>query len=259
MKRLATVLAVLALGACAELGIGDTRPVRIILVGDSTVAEGSGWGPAFCAHHVRAHVGCINLGKGGASSGSYRAEGYWIKAQAEMVRDRGARVFVLVQFGHNDQPGKPGRSTDLQAEFGPNMARYADEARTAGVQPLLVTPLSRRQFKNGRVIEDLASWAAVMRKIAAQSHVPLLDLNADSTAALNDMGAVASLRFAQAPAPTRVALAATTGTTIEAPKTGPKPVFDYTHLGPEGSEYFAAMVAREIEHADTALAPYVVP
>ena len=144
-------------------------------------------------------MACLNLGRGGRSSGSYRAEGSWAVALAEM-RSPGYRdVWVLIQFGHNDQPGKPGRSTDLATEFPANLARYVDEARAAGAKPILVTPLSRRIFKNGRLDNDLVPWAAAVRKVAAQKHVPLLDLNADSAAAIEAMGEPAADRLAQVP------------------------------------------------------------
>ena len=36
--------------------------------------------------------------------------------------------YVLIQFGHNNEPGKPGRSTDMPT-FVSNMVSYAQEAR----------------------------------------------------------------------------------------------------------------------------------
>ena len=53
-------------------------------------------------------------------------------------------TYVLIQFGHNDQPGKAERTTDLATEFPANLARYVDEVRAAGAMPVLVTPLTRR-------------------------------------------------------------------------------------------------------------------
>ena len=53
------------------------EPYKIILVGDSTMAPHSGWGGAFCAHHVKSSVACLNTGRGGRSTRSYRQEGSW--------------------------------------------------------------------------------------------------------------------------------------------------------------------------------------
>src|SRR5215472_13420102 len=78
-------------------------PIRIILVGDSTVAPKNGWGPGFCAD-VTAQAACINLAKNGRSSSSYRAEGSWAKVM-DLLKSGGeySATYVLIQFGHNDQ------------------------------------------------------------------------------------------------------------------------------------------------------------
>jgi hypothetical protein len=135
------------------------KPVRIILVGDSTMANTSGYGDAFCARVNRANT-CINLAKGGRSSGSFRAEGRWDEVEG-LLRGAAAyrATYVLIQFGHNDQPGKPGRSTDLKTEFPVNMTRYAQEVKALGGVPVLVTPLTRRTFKDGVLENNLTPWA----------------------------------------------------------------------------------------------------
>ena len=85
-------------------------------------------------------------------------------------------TWVLIQFGHNDQPGKPGRSTDLATEFPANLRRYVKEARAAGAKPVLITPLTRRMFKNGELRDDLGPWADAAARVAAELDVPLVDL-----------------------------------------------------------------------------------
>jgi len=251
------------------------RASKIILVGDSTMQARSGWGGSFCASHVSMFAACVNLGRGGRSSYSYRAEGSWEVALAEARAPGFEQVWILIQFGHNDQPGKPERSTDLAVEFPENLRRYVREAREAGALPVLLTPLSRRQFKQGKLENDLEPWSAAIRKVAAEMQVPLVDLNAKSAAAVQAMGAAASLRFAQAPAPAEVVAAAATGTTIPAPvmpaaaapvaPAGAKPApapsrisFDYTHIGREGADYFAAMVAEELAEKVPGMAKVLV-
>jgi len=234
-------------------------PVRIILVGDSTVAPGNGWGPGFCAL-LTPKASCLNLAKNGRSSGSYRAEGLWDKA-TEAIRSSApaAGTWVLIQFGHNDQPGKPGRSTDLATEFPVNMQRYADEVRAAGANPVLITPLTRRSFKQGRVTNDLDAWAAATRKVAADLGIPVLELNAESLAAVQQMGPVEANTLAMVPPPAMVAESAASGNSVPAPKTettAGAAVFDYTHLGPKGSKFFGRMVANELTAAVPALRAY---
>src|ERR1700688_3637923 len=140
-----------ALLACAMAQTPPTPlpPVRIILVGDSTMAVKSGYGPGFCAD-VTPQVTCLNMAKGGRSTSSYRAEGSWAKVMDELQHaGEFQATYVLIQFGHNDQPGKPGRSTDLATEFPANLRQYVAEVKSAGAKPVLVTPLARRSFRDG--------------------------------------------------------------------------------------------------------------
>ncbi len=188
-------------------------------------------------------------------------------------------VYVLIQFGHNDQPGKPGRSTDLASEFPDNLRRYVREVRAAGAVPVLLTPLTRRQFADGVLVDDLAPWADATRKVAAELDVPLVDLHARSVAAVQGMGPVQAMRLAQArPLPEQVS-AAQGGTTIGAapaasagaaatppqnnaatePMGTPKAAFDYTHLGREGADFFAAIVADELARQVPALRRNLLP
>ena len=177
-------------------------------------------------------------------------------------------VWVLIQFGHNDQPGKPGRSTDLRTEYPDNLRRYVRDVRGAGAIPVLVTPLTRRSFKNGSLQDDLDAWAQVVKRVAREMDVPLIDLHARSVAAVQAMGARAAIDFAETPPPAAVLAAAETGTTIAAPKTPGAPpatpatteqlelpqahptvVFDYTHLGPAGAAFFSRQVTEELARA----------
>ena len=64
----------LAVASAIAADASGTSP-HIVLVGDSTTAVGSGWGGSFCAKHVTSNVACVNLGRGGRSSRTYREEG----------------------------------------------------------------------------------------------------------------------------------------------------------------------------------------
>ena len=196
-------------------------PVRIILVGDSTMAVRSGWGPGFSTDVVP-QVTFVNMAKGGRSSGSYRAEGSWTNVLNELKRNAEFKAtYVLIQFGHNDQPGKPGRSTDLATEFPVNIRQYVQDVITNGAKPVLITPLTRRWFTDGKVKNDLAPWADATKKMAAEMGVPVLDLNADSVAAVQKMGPVEANTLAMAPPPPIVAESAASGNSVPAPKTPP--------------------------------------
>ncbi len=250
---------------------------KIILVGDSTTQVLSGWGGSFCAYHVTSFAACVNLARGGRSTYSYRAEGSWDLALAEMKTPGFVKTWVLIQFGHNDQPGKPGRSTDLATEFPANLRRYVAEARAAGAEPILLTPLTRRQFKDGKLDRDLEPWSASIRKVAAELKVPLVDLNKRSADAVEALGPSMANRFAQVAPVREVSAAALTGTTIANPTaaaaspTAPqnnaaveplgdaKLAFDYTHLGPVGADFFSKMVADELAVTVPKMRPLLVP
>ena len=148
-----------------------TRRVRIVLVGDSTVTDDSGWGAGFKRLAPGAEV--INLAANGRSSKSFIAEGRW----AEALEKRGA--YYLIQFGHNDEPGKgPERETDPSTTYRANMARYVDDARAIGATPILVTSLVRRLFnEDGTIRTTQTPYVEVVRALAAEKHVPLIDLH----------------------------------------------------------------------------------
>ncbi|RTL40004.1 MAG: rhamnogalacturonan acetylesterase [Burkholderiales bacterium] len=191
---------------------------RLILVGDSTMAPRSGYGNALCARLQQ--VACLNLARGGRSSLSFRAEGLWQTVMALLQEGTSPqKTLVLIQFGHNDQPGKPGRSTDLATEFGPNMAGYVRDVKAAGADVVLITPLTRRTFKDGDLPNDLRPWAEAVLRVGADLGVPVLDLNAVSHAAVAAMGQAGADTLAEAP-----------------------PRFDRTHLGPKGAALFSEQV-----------------
>ena len=257
--RLFVLLAAAVLSSCDNYR-GRNDRVHVILVGDSTIARVTGYGDALCAR-FDAPTKCENLARNGRSSKSYRAEGLWDEALAH-AREPGYRTFVLIQFGHNDQPGKAERSTTLP-EFRINMRRYTDEVRIAGAVPILVTPLTRRTFKDGTLADGLAPWAEATAAVASESGTTLLDLHRDSMAVVAELGAVEALALAELPPPEAAVAAATTGTTIEVEKPAASTpgahvaMFDYTHLGPKGAELFSGLVAGEIVRSVPELAGHV--
>lgn len=238
-------------------------PYKIVLVGDSTMAPHSGWGGAFCAKHVKSSVACVNAGRGGRSTRSYRQEGSWDIALAE-ARVPGYRaIYVLIQFGHNDQSARPERWTDETTEFPANLRQFVSDVRAAGAMPVLVTPLTRRDFKEGKLKNTLASWSDQVRGVAKAMEVPLVDLNALSARQVQEMGAEMATKLAQEPPSDAELAAARAGTTSPAPPTPPTPPpiegngprgqvtrkFDYTHLGDIGAEVTARLVTQALAHA----------
>jgi pectinesterase len=162
---------------------GQETPVRIVLVGDSTVAEESGWGPGF-RRLAKDGVEVLNMAANGRSSKSFIDEGLWSKALAAHGQ------YYLIQFGHNDEPGKgPERETDPKTTYRAFMARYVDESRAIGATPILVTSLVRRIYNpDGTIKTTQTPYVEAVRALAAEKRVPLVDLHAISLADAQDAG-----------------------------------------------------------------------
>jgi lysophospholipase L1-like esterase len=153
-------------------------PVKIVLVGDSTTAPQGGWGPGFCAVMTK-NVTCIDDALNGRSSKSFIDEGAWKKALVEHGD------YYTFQFGHNDQKPDQARHTDPETTFADNLRRYIRETRAIGAIPVVISPLARRTFKDGKPSnDDLKLYANAARRVAAEENVTFIDLLGLSTAVL---------------------------------------------------------------------------
>jgi len=208
-----------------------SAPVRVALVGDSTVNDEGGWGPGFRAA-LGPGIEVRNHAMNGRSSKSFRDEGRWEPVLTEKP------MYVLIQFGHNDQPGKgPERETDPDTTYRANLERYIAEARAAGATPVLATSIVRRNFDGAELRRDaLERYAAAVRKVAAERKTPLMDLYA--------------LTFEQ----TRK-LGQQQADTLGATAADGKP--DRTHLGTKGRQEIGRMAALELVKGVPALKRYL--
>jgi lysophospholipase L1-like esterase len=202
------------------LGFADEPRTRIALAGDSTVTDKAGWGAAF-AKLLGANAECFNFAGGGQSSKSFRDTGNWKK----VIDSKPA--FVLIQFGHNDMPGKgPKRETDPATTYPENLGRFIDEARAIGAQPILVTSLTRRTFIDGKIRGELKPWADAATKVAAEKKAPLVDLFTRSVDLHNKLGPTES-------------------DTFNPPGKDAKTT-DHTHLNAHGAAVIAKIIADEL-------------
>ncbi len=161
---------------------------RIALAGDSTVTDTAGWGFGF-KKAVSAGVLCQNFAAGGQSSKSFRDSGAWQRT-LDSKPD-----YVLIQFGHNDMPGKgPKRETDPATTYAENLTRFIKDAREAGAKPVLVTSLVRRIFEQpgpdgkNKLRGEQAPYVDAARKVATEQNVPLIDLYSQSFARVIELG-----------------------------------------------------------------------
>ncbi|HVW08651.1 MAG TPA: pectinesterase family protein [Bryobacteraceae bacterium] len=204
--------------------------VKIVLVGDSTVNDQGGWGKGFSGS-FDTQVQVVNLALNGRSSRSFRDEGHWEPVLNEKPD------YVLIQFGHNDSPGKgPERETDPNTTYRANLIRYIDEARAAGAKPVLVTSIVRRNFdETGKIKADsLVPYVEATRAVAREKNVPLMDLYNLTRAEAEKRGPDGCLE-------------------IDAVGADGKP--DTTHLGPIGRNEIGAIAAKEFVRVVPAMRP----
>ena len=238
MKKAFRLFLATSLGICFALASNATEAaggkIKIVLVGDSTVTDSAGWGLGFKQFLYLEKTELINTSRGGRSSQSFMTEGRWTNALA-LHGD-----YYLIQFGHNNEPGKPGRSTDMPT-FVANMKQYVDDARAIGAKPVLVTPLTRRQWDKenpGKIKSSLAPYSEEVRKIAAEKNVPLVDLQARSIELCESLGPEKCLEFSP----------------LKTNADG-KVAYDGTHLTGKGHVMFARLVVDELRKATPELAP----
>jgi lysophospholipase L1-like esterase len=176
----------------------SATPVRIVIIGDSTVCEypaerpDRGWGHFIEERFNDGAVKVINLAAAGRSTKTFIQEGRWKKALEEKPD------YVLIQFGHNDSHGvgKP-ESTDAATDYKDYLRRYVDDSRAIGATPILVTPMVRRTFDaEGKLQGKLQSYADAMKEVAAEKKEPVIDLHASSRKLVEQLGPKASTEMA---------------------------------------------------------------
>jgi lysophospholipase L1-like esterase len=167
------------------------RKTKVWLVGDSTVAQKevkafpeTGWGMPF-SRFFDSTIEVRNHAKNGRSTKSFRAEGLW-----QPIFDQlGEGDYVFIQFGHNDEgKEKVGRYTTPD-EFRDNLVGYVEETRSKKAIAVLLTPVSRRSFDStGNVRQTHPVYSDVVRSVAQQLQVPLIDLDEKSRQLIQSMG-----------------------------------------------------------------------
>jgi lysophospholipase L1-like esterase len=233
MAQAVPILAVLlaVVGGAGEPG-EKSGPVRIVLLGDSTVCDYPpaspvrGWGQ-YLAEGFKGPVVVRNLAASGRSTGTFLKEGRLQKALTERAD------FALVQFGHNDSHarGRP-ESTDVATEYRENLRTYVRAFRKAGTVPILVTPVHRRTFRGGKVTEELKPYADAMKAVAAELKAPVVDLYTRSGGLFERLGDAGSADLSSSPK-------------------------DRTHFSEKGARMMARLVLEGLKATDTPLGPMI--
>jgi lysophospholipase L1-like esterase len=216
------------------------------IIGDSTVNNSGngmcGWGNVINSHFDESKLKIVNRARGGRSSRTFFNEGLW-DAVAKEVKPGD---FVLIQFGHNDGgplegdpkgrrslPGtgeetrevnKPNsQEKEIVHTFGWYMRHFTRDAMSKGATVVLLSPIPRDNWKDGKVLRSTESFTKWDAEIASQEKALFVDLNDLISAKYEAMGPDAVKKFF---------------TSSER---------DRTHTSQEGAEFNAGVVVEGIK------------
>ncbi len=176
----------------------------LFLIGDSTVRNGRGdgangqwgWGEPLVDHFDTAKINVVNRAVGGLSSRTYLTGGHWERVLAMLKPGD----FVMMQFGHNDSgplddaarargtlkgTGDETREIDnpiteqheVVHTYGWYLKKFIADTRAKGATPIMCTLIPRKIWKDGRIARNKQDYAGWAEAVAAEEHVPLIDLN----------------------------------------------------------------------------------
>jgi|WetSurMetagenome_2_1015567.scaffolds.fasta_scaffold23658_2 lysophospholipase L1-like esterase len=178
-QKLFFLLCITGCLGCVSLGFLMQSHFRIFLIGDSTMADKSlidnpehGWGqslPVFFSENVQV----LNYARNGRSTKSFSAEGRW----NVVINQLQEGDYVFIEFGHNDAKKEDtSRFASPIPEYRDNLLKFIREAREKKAIPILLTPIARRDFKDGKLAATHGDYPRVMKEVAGQEHVPLIDM-----------------------------------------------------------------------------------
>ena len=187
------VLAIALLLVCSAVCEAQEEAVVVGLIGDSTVAVQSGWGPAFADRFDR-RAKIVNYAKNGAT----------LQALSKKLNDLvGLKPdYVLIQFGHNDQ-----KRYDTTA-YSDHLKSYVQRIRKSGGKAVIVSSVTRRSFDaDGKIVSNLVKnekynykatltdYANAAEAVARELKLPFIDLHRASIAHHNKIGREESMTY----------------------------------------------------------------
>ena len=239
MKKIILALLVIAIFIAAI----PPKNTKIWMCGDSTMSikqtiayPETGWGMPF-ANFWDSTVQVVNLAKNGRSTKTFITENLW-----QQVLD-GAQEgdFVFIQFGHNDEVESKKGSYTTPAEFKSNLTKFINEARALKTIPILLTPVSRRNFDSlGVAQETHKAYSQLVKEVADAENVLFIDADAKSRELYQSFGKDNS---------TLLFLHLKAG---EHPNY-PEGKIDNTHFSELGARLIAQMILKELKAMNTDL------
>ena len=109
---------------------------------------------------------------------------------------------LIVSFSHNDEKSDPLRYTSPEETFPAYLTRYLETARRHGAEPILATPICRRNFaEDGSLVFTHGAYPQAIRDLAGREGVRMVDLEKATAALLRREGAEGTPRlFCHVPA-----------------------------------------------------------
>ena len=188
-------------------------PRRVHTIGDSTMSDYKpaatpkrGWGMYLQAFFNPDFVTVNNRGKSGASTRTfYTTDNLWPSVKTQMHEGD----YLIIQFAHNDEKCKGEdvyeqnarlraegkdtltdmRGTEPNTTYKEFLRTYIREAREKGVTPILMSPICRVYFKEGKINAEgrhnlttttgpttNKNYVRCMREVAQEMSVPFLDM-----------------------------------------------------------------------------------
>ena len=218
------------------------KTITVFTIGDSTmankkaeVAPETGWCQVFQTF-VEPTVLIKNRAVNGRSTKSFIAEGRW-KSVLDSLQ---AGDYVFIQFGHNDEKIQDSaRYTEPFTSYRRNLELFVRETREKGATPILFTSIVRRKFENGFFTDTHGNYPVVVRQVAVEMNVPMIDLQLLTAGAVTALGDEASKNIYLWTLPTHKF---------------PEGRKDDTHLKAEGATLVAKLAAQQLILLDNSLA-----
>jgi lysophospholipase L1-like esterase len=228
--------------------LAQKSSVTVFLAGDSTMAEKkaekrpeTGWGERLQQYFEASKVKIENHAQNGRSTKTFISENRW-QAIVEKLK-KGDYVFI--QFGHNDSSKDKGERYTPPEDYRRNLIKFIEEVRMKKGNPVLLTPVMRRRFdKDGKFYDTHGEYPKIVRSVAAEYKVLLIDMHRASEKLIIDLGVENSKKLF---------LILQKG---ESPNY-PDGLDDNTHFSPFGAEEMARLVVEEIRQQKIGLRKYL--
>jgi lysophospholipase L1-like esterase len=181
----------LIMGMIALMSLdGVQQKITVYLIGDSTMSikekkayPETGWGMPF-ATFFDSTVVVDNRAKNGRSTRTFISENRWQPIVDQLKQGD----YVFIQFGHNDESKEKTDRYTTPEEYKRNLSRFIDESRAKQAVPVLLTPVSRRKFKDGIAQEAHTEYSELVRQTAKEKNVVFIDLDMKSIELLQKYG-----------------------------------------------------------------------